>query len=269
MWVDNCFIQFAQTVMPMLSEQSLTKDFQSLHKKRYPMFSQSVIEKILSYVYFLVDPRNNEVFYVGKGKGNRVFQHAEDALVSEADSDKLEKIREIRAAGMPVQHFILRHGLEDKESLLIEASLIDFIGKGNLTNKQSGHHSDFGLKSTNEIVAMYDAKPLETDLPLLLININKQFFSSMSSAQIYEATRSSWVLGERRNKAKYVVATFRGLTRVVYEVDNWYPVQEPNKVRWAFNGELASEEIQKELIYKVVDDSNKRGRANPVRYLNC
>jgi len=115
------------------------------------MFSQSVIEKIQSYVYFLVDPRSNEVFYVGKGKGNRVFQHAEDALVSEADSDKLGKIREIRAAGKPVQHFILRHGLKDEESLLVEASLIDFIGKGNLTNKQSGHHSDYGLKSANEI----------------------------------------------------------------------------------------------------------------------
>lgn len=233
------------------------------------MFSQSVIEKIQSYVYFLVDPRNDEVFYVGKGKGNRVFQHAEDALVSEADSDKLEKIREIRATGKAVQHFILRHGLKDEESLLVEASLIDFIGKGNLTNKQSGHHSDYGLKSANEIVAMYEAKPLETDLPLLLININKQFRPLMTSDEIYEATRSSWVLGERRNQAKFVVATFRGLTRVVYKVNDWYPVKEPKKTRWAFNGELASEDIQQELIYKVVDDSHKKGRANPVRYLNC
>ena len=27
------------------------------------------------YVYRLIDPRNGQTFYVGKGKGNRVFQH--------------------------------------------------------------------------------------------------------------------------------------------------------------------------------------------------
>lgn len=39
------------------------------------MFSQSVIEKLKYYVYLLQDPRDNSVFYVGKGVGNRVFQH--------------------------------------------------------------------------------------------------------------------------------------------------------------------------------------------------
>ena len=27
------------------------------------------------YVYELIDPRTNSVFYIGKGKGKRVFQH--------------------------------------------------------------------------------------------------------------------------------------------------------------------------------------------------
>ncbi|CDF99459.1 Putative uncharacterized protein [Avibacterium paragallinarum JF4211] len=40
------------------------------------MFSTGVIEKIGYYIYCLVDPRNQNIFYVGKGKGNRVFQHS-------------------------------------------------------------------------------------------------------------------------------------------------------------------------------------------------
>lgn len=53
------------------------------------MFSQSVVEKIDFYVYYLMDPRNKEIFYVGKGKDNRVFQHVEDALFNQVETDKL------------------------------------------------------------------------------------------------------------------------------------------------------------------------------------
>lgn len=39
-------------------------------------FSNEVKEKLKFYVYRLVDPRNGRTFYVGKGKGDRVFaQH--------------------------------------------------------------------------------------------------------------------------------------------------------------------------------------------------
>ena len=36
-------------------------------------FSNEVISKLNYYVYRLIDPRNGQTFYVGKGKGNRVF----------------------------------------------------------------------------------------------------------------------------------------------------------------------------------------------------
>lgn len=44
---------------------------------KYELFPPEVVEKLKSYVYRLIDPRNGETFYVGKGKGNRVFSHVE------------------------------------------------------------------------------------------------------------------------------------------------------------------------------------------------
>lgn len=30
------------------------------------------------YVYVYIDPRNGEPFYIGRGKGNRMFSHLDD-----------------------------------------------------------------------------------------------------------------------------------------------------------------------------------------------
>lgn len=43
-------------------------------------FSEEVVQKIGNYVYRLIDPRNGETFYIGRGQGNRVFQHASSNL---------------------------------------------------------------------------------------------------------------------------------------------------------------------------------------------
>lgn len=229
------------------------------------MFSQSVIEKIGYYVYFLRDPINKEVIYVGKGYENRVFDHIACSIKSPLESEKLDKIREISKSNK-VEHFILRHGLSEKEALLLEAALIDFVGMSNLTNVQGGHYSnDFGLKTTDEIIAIYTAPPFATDLPVILININKLFKREMSQNEIYEATRQAWVMGPRKEKAKYAVATYRGLTREVYEIENWFEVSG----RWGFNGKLAPDPIQKELRYKSISSLTKQGAANPIRYINC
>lgn len=42
-------------------------------------FPPEVCAKLEHYVYRLIDPRNGETFYVGKGQDNRIFAHVEGA----------------------------------------------------------------------------------------------------------------------------------------------------------------------------------------------
>lgn len=60
----------------------------------------------------LIDPRNAETSYVGKGIGNRLFAHVAGALADDGDGlgEKIERIRENRNAGLEVVHFVHRHG---------------------------------------------------------------------------------------------------------------------------------------------------------------
>ena len=43
-------------------------------------FSDKTIEELGYYVYSLTDPRNNKIFYIGIGCGNRVFNHSKAGL---------------------------------------------------------------------------------------------------------------------------------------------------------------------------------------------
>ena len=126
-------------------------------------FKQSVIESLGHYVYCLVDPRDNRIFYIGEGCGNRVFNHAHDALNENLQSLKLDTIRDIIAQGMDVEYYIIRHGMAQDVAFIVESVLIDLLTyepfnlESILTNIQSGHHQwDCGIKTIDEINTLYD-----------------------------------------------------------------------------------------------------------------
>ena len=88
---------------------------------------QTVIEALQYYVYCLVDPRDKKIFYIGKGVGNRVFNHVIDALDENNESLKLDTIREIHKTGLEVSYYIVRHGMTETEAYLVESVLIDMF----------------------------------------------------------------------------------------------------------------------------------------------
>lgn len=73
-------------------------------------FNRDIVEALKFYVYLLSDPRTGDIFYVGKGKGNRIFQHFKDKDVS----DKTRKINELQSHGLIPKIEILVHGIHDE-----------------------------------------------------------------------------------------------------------------------------------------------------------
>jgi hypothetical protein len=91
----------------------------------------------------------------------------------------------------------------------------------------------------------------------------------MTESELYEATRKWWLVGERREYAKYAVATYKGETLEAYEIHGWYPELYQGKQRWVFRGEIADFEVRSELVNKSVKHLRERGNSNPVLYHKC
>ena len=188
-------------------------------------FKQSVIEGLKCYVYALVDPRYNRIFYVGKGTGNRVYQHAQAALCDDSQSLKLSTIREILSLRLEVKYYIIRHNLSEQEAYLVESSIIDLLtykafNKENiLTNIVSGHHQwNEGIKTDEEINILYDCPKIEP-IPgerLLLVSLNKSYKQSKASgvylrSNDYESARKYWKISPNKaDKIDYILGIYKG-----------------------------------------------------------
>ncbi|MFH0888125.1 MAG: hypothetical protein V1871_02830 [Planctomycetota bacterium] len=232
-------------------------------------FSQAVCEKLEYYVYSLANP-NGKVFYIGKGKNNRIFQHLKGVVVKNRKSEKIDTIKKILRKGKKIQYAIIRHGMNEKEAFEVESALIDHIGLTGLTNKVYGQDSeDRGKMSPKEIIAICDAKKAKITDPVMLIKINRKFTRDISENDLYYATRYCWKLGERRYKAKYALPTYRGIIREVYEIKSWHSTKNKTGKRWEFRGKIADESIRKKYVSKSVNHLIKQGAQNPIKYIKC
>ena len=68
-------------------------------------------------------------FYIGKGVGNRVFEHLNLSIKEKGDSLKLDFIKSLIESDVLINHIIIRHGLDEKEAFEVEASLINFSNR--------------------------------------------------------------------------------------------------------------------------------------------
>lgn len=236
-------------------------------------FPPAVIEALGYYVYLLRDPDTDEVFYVGKGIGNRIFAHIQDSLSDKTDNLKLDRIRSIYNQGKQVKHTIHRHGLTEKEAFEVEAALIDIVGLADLTNKVSGHHShDRGPMTIPDVIASYDAREIEIKEPSIIIVINQLYQRGMSQDELFRVTSGNWVIGKRREKAQYAFAVANSLVRQVYRIENWYLVTDSHaktRERWRFEGHIAEEEKLQSYVNGSIRRYITQGAQNPIKYVNC
>lgn len=242
------------------------------------MFDLNTEKRLKNYVYALIDPRDNRPFYIGKGTGNRIYDHANDSITVSKRTDKLDKIREILALGECVEHVIIRHGLEEDDAFKIESSLIDLLNHigFNLNNLVLGRHSmEFGIMTPNEIKRVYNAPPLhKLEHEVVIININKSYQKGKGLVSIYEATHEAWIISEKkRADLEFALSEYRGTIVGVFEISDWYKVEKINgfafsgkRDRWGFHGKEAPPDVKKIYLNKSIKDIKKRGAANPIRY---
>ncbi len=243
-------------------------------------FSHNTIEELKYYVYVYSDPDTKKPFYVGKGKGNRVFSH----LNNKSENEKAQKINEILDKGKEPIIEILAHGLDEETALKVEAAAIDLIGIKNLTNRQRGHESSsFGKIEVSLLDARYSHEKLDPDNiihNIMFIRINKRYRNDMSPMELYEATRGYWRLKvENAKKVEYVLAIYDGMVLEVYEVADWFPAlstymdRQSNASaddmdgRYEFVGRIANDDIRKRYADKSVRDFFSYGEANPIKYI--
>lgn len=237
-------------------------------------FSQETIDKLGHYVYRLIDPRNGNTFYVGVGKGNRVFDHVKGAIKYKGEDNSISlkagTINDIRSSGLEVIHVIHRYGMSKETAFEVEAALIDSYP--GLTNSVSGHYSsERGIISAYEIeyqtkLSVFDEPK---DIKYMIIKTkawkNGGWASEMENP-VYEATRWSWVVSLSSVKDyKYVLSVYDSVVVEVFEVESWHERTDSN--RKYFTGKLAPEAIRSIFKDKRIPDRfTKKGQSNPVLY---
>lgn len=234
------------------------------------MFTPDVINEIGNYVYRLIDPRDFQTFYVGRGVGNRVFQHAKDELKHfEEDEDelstKLSQIRDIRLSGKDVICVIHRYGMSRDQAMEVESALIDCYP--GLTNAVSGFGSDRGVIAANDLQISLKRPVYEEpdDIDYVIIKTSPNAVSS--NGNLYEATRRAWRANlDRAKKVNIVLSVIGGIVREVYEVTEWYQSPE-SKNRIEFHGRPAIDEIANRFRGKMIPEYyRKQGMSSPFLY---
>ena len=237
---------------------------------RMRKFAAGVAEKLDHYVYLLIDPRNGQPFYVGKGQGDRVFDHinAEISHKTEEDDElpaRRATIRAIRNANLEVVHVILRHDMNDRMAKEVESAFIDYLP--GLTNLASGIRSDYGPANADELEYRYGKPTMDPapDHKLLYIKTRRDVIEAKGC--LYEAVRASWVVKrERAEKAQYVLAVVNGVCEGVFAECKW---EEWGDGRYGFEGRQLdrSDPVAARYVDKLIpDDKRRRGAANPVQY---
>jgi uncharacterized protein len=190
-------------------------------------------------------------------------------------SDTLDRIRAIRKEGKQVQYELRRFGLPSREAFELEAAAMQLLDLKDLLIMVSGHHVQTrGRVSVDVAKSLFDAPPAPPIAEPSCSSRSHSHGTGDPGGELLEVTAGWWVLGPRRERARYAFAIQRQVIRQVYEIaiGSWRP-QGPEdrgwtgKPKWGFTGTVATNMDQ----YRNTNVRNlyTKGEASPIEYCNC
>lgn len=287
--------QRAGEVKPIVDRMILLLSHAS--KPQQKLFSEKALEQLNGYyVYALIDPRSDKVFYIGKGTGNRVFSHEiESGKFPLSEKDKLMTIRDIEHSGLEVKRVMINWGLTESEAFAAEATLINlmnFTSKDTLTNAAAGHHVHNAM-AVEDFELTYGAehlRPEDIRHSILVIKINKLYHRDMTAKELYDAVRGNWrasLKTIRNRNIEYVFGVYNQLIVAVYRPDEWHYVYDmvdvprveeldsdtlergKNRIYFTCKNYEKLDENQQFYLHKSIADLKVNQSAqNPITYLS-
>lgn len=233
-------------------------------KPSIKLFSEKAVEQLNGfYVYALIDPRNNQVFYIGKGIGNRVFSHEiESGKSPKSEKAKLKRIQEIEAAGFDVKRIIVNWSMTESEAFAAEAALINmlsFLSADMLTNAVAGHHVHEAM-TVEDFDLLYGAEHLKQEdiqHSIMVIKINKLYRKGMNPKELYDIVRGNWrasMVSIQKRNVEYVFGVYNQLIVAVYKPDEWHYVHDRIDVPQIDDLDEETLERGKDRVYFVCQD---------------
>lgn len=225
-------------------------------------FSRKTAQHLGHYVYALIDPRDGEIFYVGKGNANnRAFDHLKS---KEKNTDKERRIASIRKLGEEPRIEVLRYGIESEQACLdVEAAVIDSMGLENLTNSVRGHGIERGRKTVEQVELLHASEPVAVESieeSLMLFFINKTYSPTLSEQELYDSVRQFWSGVSKSTRADFnnhshnyntALAIVDSVVVRTYSIAGWFPagstyssrtLSKPGN-RWEFVGQLINNHV--------------------------
>lgn len=254
--------QRAGQIKPIVDRMISLLDTKS--KPSIKLFSEKAVEQLNGfYVYALIDPRNNQVFYIGKGIGNRVFSHEiESGKSPKSEKAKLKRIQEIEAAGFDVKRIIVNWSMTESEAFAAEAALINmlsFLSADMLTNAVAGHHVHEAM-TVEDFDLLYGAEHLKQEdiqHSIMVIKINKLYRKGMNPKELYDIVRGNWrasMASIQKRNVEYVFGVYNQLIVAVYKPDEWHYVHDRIDVPQIDDLDEKTLEQGKDRVYFVCRD---------------
>lgn len=225
------------------------------------------LAKYYVYAFYDMEDEFKKPFYIGKGKSDRCLDH----MKRPDNSPKSERIKELlkrKSLGID----ILRHGMDESTAKLVEATCIDLLGVGELTNKVRGSGSLMGRITLNELqhLLLKEETEIAHEHAGLAFLLNSTYKSGMSPLELFESTRGIWANVPKDERLKFAYATYGGLIMEVYEIQGWVKAGSQQyftrdlKIttdtnRSEFVGRIAAKEVRELYVGKLIKKSRSHG----------